>query len=1005
MKRILIFVLLFASGLALLVKLQGGASKTPDWNEQPSQVGELEDKLIGIPGKPVPAIEDAATVQTGETETGEVDTPAASAGINGRITDTYYPKQGGQAVYTFTADAETNVDGAIDLFDVNLEYFGKGVLTASKGRASLIKLPGALAPSIKGDSVSLEDVEMKLESGHPLAPMTVAGARLQGNLPKQTFLVEGSAAEGDQQARPSVSSPRFHFEAASIDLDGITQRLLITGDAIGIVFDKLGVELYRLTGDSIRVENTAPAPLELDPKTTPAPFEIFIDGDAKLTMAGELTATLSSNTLTLTGEHLPSGELSLSEVRVDGTGVLVYGASTFTGSSFDFDFDEAGESGSITVDGTPNVKFDLASLNRSTEQTPPLELDSDGPLTVSLDLYGTFETKSVTTLTWAETKLVAQTGIHGSLNPEATRLSVQATGGVTLDGEDESGIVHFATETMLLDYAEEGDSPRQVTLTSTGAANFTVEGMGVNEGIHMKGATGRSLRLAQVGDLWTIPEAHDIVLSASDATGELNARASDLADFDPRQRLLDARGDVVFSFVRDGETGSGSGDHVSMQGLDSVVIEGTEQTLAEFSSAGANISALRISREAAVLEASGAVDARLDSEAGLFLFTCHKLRVDGLPTADPEREGGLTDDEINALVHAGLSFSAEGEVMGTVEVGEDLLYLDCDLVSANQGVLETGQAEVVINAVAVRSATWQSKQAKTGKVKSWSMTAGKLTATVTERLSEELQGLSPTERAKQPALLDADFRLLADGKVTIQEQSSGFAGAGESLRLERVDGYFVRLDGGPQRAQVKGSIPSQEGVTYMGNVLWLEATETSLRAVEVDVNVVGLSFMDSDADKPLRLRSDLLEGVPGTLQLDGNVRLVGDTRDTPDIVLTSDHATFTNALLQQVDGKPSDLPFPVSFLAHGDVRLRQGLEFELFGTDLIVESGGSKVRIAGRPASISYAGLCATSSWIEFDPVLMAFECGRGRLSMDPLLLELLNKGDEKEKPSPEPKP
>jgi hypothetical protein len=135
------------------------------------------------------------------------------------------------------------------------------------------------------------------------------------------------------------------------------------------------------------------------------------------------------------------------------------------------------------------------------------------------------------------------------------------------------------------------------------------------------------------------------------------------------------------------------------------------------------------------------------------------------------------------------------------------------------------------------------------------------------------------------------------------------------------------------------------------------------------------------------------------------VRLVGDTRDTPDIVLTSDHATFTNALLQKVDGKPSDLPFPVSFLAHGDVRLRQGLEFELFGTDLIVESGGSKVRIAGRPASISYAGLCATSSWIEFDPVLMAFECGRGRLSMDPLLLELLNKGDEKEKPSPEPKP
>ena len=80
------------------------------------------------------------------------------------------------------------------------------------------------------------------------------------------------------------------------------------------------------------------------------------------------------------------------------------------------------------------------------------------------------------------------------------------------------------------------------------------------------------------------------------------------------------------------------------------------------------------------------------------------------------------------------------------------------------------------------------------------------------------------------------------------------------------------------------------------------------------------------------------------------------------------------------------------------------MEFELFGTDLIVESGGSRVRIAGRPSSISYAGLRATSSWIEFDPVLMAFECGRGRLTIDPALLALLQQkpSDETEEPTPE---
>ena len=1002
MKRILIFVLLFATGLGLLVKLQGGVAKTPDWTEQPSEMGELDDKLIGIPEKVVPVADGPDTVKPGEPKPVGVGTPAA--GLNGRITDTFYPKDGGQAIYTFTADAKTNVDGSIDLTGVHLEYFRKGVLTASKGRASLVKLPGSLAPTIQGDSVSLEDVEMKLESGHALAPMTVAGARLQGNLPKQTFLVEGSMSEGEGLARPSVSSPRFHFEAASLDLDGLTQRLVITDDAVGIVYDDQGVELYRLTGDSIRVQNTAPVPSELDPKTTPAPFEIFIDGNAKLTMAGELTATLSSNTLTLTGEHLPTGELVLSEVVVDGTGVLVYGASTFTGSSFDFDFDEANERGSITVDGTPHVTFDLAAFGKSNEPTPQLELDSTGPLTVSLDLYGTFQTNSLTTLTWAETKLVAQTGIHGSLNPGATRLSVEATGGVTLDGEDESGRVEFATETMHLDYAEQGDLPREVTLTSTGAAEFKVEGAGVNEGVSMEGTTGRSLRLSQIGDAWTIPEAHDIVLTAKDKTGQLSARATDLTDFDPTRKLLDARGDVVFDFVRDGEIGGGSGEVVVMQGLDSILITGTQELPAEFNSVGANITAPRISREAAVLEASGGVNARLDSNTSLFLFTCDDLRVDGLPTTDPDREGGLTDDEINAIVSAGLSFSAEGSVLGTVGVGTDLLSLDCDSVSAVQGVLATGQAEVVVNAVMIRSATWQSDQLGAGKAKSWTLTAGKLAATVTERLNEGLAGLPPTERADQPALLDADFRLLADGRVTVEERVGGFAGAGESLRLERVDGYFVRLDGGPQRAQVKGPIPGQRGVSYMGNVLWLEATETTLEAVEVDVDVMGLSFMDSDVNKPLRLRCDLLEGVPGTLQLDGKVRLVGDAIDAPDIVLTSNHATFTDTLLGRAEDDESDLPFDVSFLAHGDVRLRQGLEFELFGTDLIVESGGSRVRIAGRPSSISYAGLRATSSWIEFDPVLMAFECGRGRLTIDPALLALLQQkpSDETEEPTPE---
>ena len=1005
MKRILIFVLIFAAGLGLLVKLQGGVSKAPTWTEQPSQAGELEDKLIDIPDKPL--AEDPSVAPPDKPKEPDSGTKAGSAGINGRITDTYYPKDGGQAVYTFTADAKTNAGGAIDLTDVRLEYLGKGVLTASKGRASLVKLPGALAPSIQGDSVSLEEVEMKLESGHPLAPMTVAGARLQGNLPKQTFLVEGNASGDGELVRPSVSSARFHFEAASLDLDGIAQRLVIAGDAIGIVYDQQGVELYRLTGNSIRVENTAPDPLALDPKVSPAPFEIFIDGNAMLTMAGELTATLSSNTLTLTGERLPTGQLAWSEVQVDGTGVLVYGASTFTGSSFDFDFDEAGERGSITVDGAPHVQFDLASYQESAEASPPLELDSQGPLTVSLDLYGTFETNSVTTLTWAETKLVAQTGIHGSLNPQATRLSVEATGGVTLDGEDDSGRVHFSTETMLLDYAEQGELPREVTLTSTGAASFTVDGAGVNEGVHMEGTTGRSLRLAQVDDVWTIPEAHDIVLSARDATGQLNARAVDLLNFHPRKRWLDARGAVVFDFIRDGETGGGSGELVTMQGLDSVVIEGTVETLAEFNSEGASISALRISREGAVLDAGGGVNARLVTDECLFLFTCEQLRVDGLPTTDPGRAGGLTDEDIDDLLHAGLSFSASGQVLGTVGVGEDLLSLDCDSVSVTEGLLEPGQAEVVVKAVEVRSATWQSEQVEGGKRKSWNLTAGRLTATVTERLHEELMGQSPTKRASQPALLDADFRLLADGGVTMEELVGGFAGAGESLRLERVDGYFVRLDGGPQRAQVKGPIPGQNGVTYMGNVLWLEATETSIEAVDVDVDVMGLSFMDSAIDKPLRLRCNLMEGVPGTLQLDGKVRLVGDTKDAPNIVLTSEHATFTDTLLRKTGGGESELPFDVSFLAHGDVRLRQGLEFELFGVDLIVENGGSRVRVAGRPASISYAGLCATSSWIEFDPVLMAFECGRGRLSMDPALLALLSQDDDKEKaePAPESKP
>ena len=69
----------------------------------------------------------------------------------------------------------------------------------------------------------------------------------------------------------------------------------------------------------------------------------------------------------------------------------------------------------------------------------------------------------------------------------------------------------------------------------------------------------------------------------------------------------------------------------------------------------------------------------------------------------------------------------------------------------------------------------------------------------------------------------------------------------------------------------------------------------------------------------------------------------------------------------------------------------------MYGTDLIIEHGGRRIRAAGLPATVSHSGFVASSAWVEFDTELLAFECGKGEVFMDPKLSKLLESMEERD--------
>jgi hypothetical protein len=982
MKQLLIFILLFATGLAVLFKLQGGVSSVPGWSESTPEPSVETERLIALPKNPK-----KETVKADPA--GEDDVrPTVRVEVSKKIRAEFFPPGGGKAIGEMEVrDSSTNAEGSIDLVGILVTYFNKGTLAATGGHASLVNEPGSIVPKIGWEHLELEGVTMQLKEGHPLAPMTLTGAHFKGNLPAQTFNLAGSKNQAGELSRPRVVSPRIEFEATSIHADGQVPRLQIDGDAVGIVRDELGVPLYRLSGSTIELFGVGVSIDEAIASKGNIPFTLLITGNARLAILAEQLATLSSDQLTLHGVRRPDGEFQFNGVEVDGTGVLAFGASTFTGSLFTFDFEESESSlgvGSFTVDGKPHVEFDLSQAGGGAAplSSQPLQLDCEGPLTVAINQSSTFVTRLPTTLTWEGSRLTSQGGFIGSLSEEHDSLSLQGSAGVALDSLTEAGHLLFRTDSLSLDYSPLEDGGSTVLLASEGAATFSADGTLKNAGVSVRGKTARSLLLAVHGDRWTIPEAHDIDFVLTDKTGQLSAKASDVTGFDPMARQLDARGDVSFSFRGKGGVASGLGDVVILSGLDSLKILGAEDTSAEFKMNGAEVSAKAISRDGTILRAHENVHASLPVKDGLFRFDCETLRVSGLPesSTDDGRAPKLNRAELEKLLAKDLSFTASGGVSGEAILAGDSLALLCSSLSAEQKVSEEGMREVVFIAHTVESAVWTTLE------KEWTVACGKITATSFELLPGEGDPSLPSgERSL--------FNLVAEGGVTVRERVTAFFGQGDVLNLERNNGDRVRLDGGPKGALVSGPFPSKSGegnARYSGRVLWMEATDSELIAEGVNIDVTGVSFMGDGDSKPINIHCNRLEGVPGTLQLDGDVAISGSSEGAPEIQLTAEHATFTDKLIRGVADESTAIFPNVSFLAHGQVRLRQGQTFELFGVDLILEQGGRHLRVAGRPASICLLGILATSQWIEFDSHLMAFECGKGEVTMDPKLHELL---------------
>jgi len=553
MRKVLIFLLAFGSGLAVLLMFRTPVSPPP---------------VHGGNGEPVDA-ESLTPIPTGDG-TGA----AIQVGLSGRLKGTRFFEEEidgeRRKQYVLTAeDTRPLGKDVYELTNLRVEFYelesGELLAEAESSQTEMRIVTDDRGGYSFGEQLSISNVELTLHRGAPVVPITMRVPLLQGSLDEGRFR----------------SNDLVQLNAQGIEAEGTGLEVDTARSSLRLVRDgRIQLELER--GGTVVLEATGIGPIDfLKRGTEEAPaIEIRASQKARFTLDGERPIVAIGDEIVI-GASSAAGtaddrRFRASEAFITG-GATVEGAdSVFRSRRADVAFDELGQLQEVRLVGDPTGRVQVAPFLDPGEH-PELsasyaDIQGEGPLRIhftdgtGLDLTGPGEV-AIPDLGF---KLTANKRIVGFVGAEQGSGELEATGAVHIEYEQrelesEAIAIRFAIPAPgeeAIDMDTEGPTllrgtdaqGRQVTVVATGGGSFR----------------SRSGRLSA-------PLVRGVRIEAVGEDGYV-ASADEVRDFDWTARVFAAQGNVVYE-TREGR---GSGERALSTGPDEIELHGRPEQPALF---------------------------------------------------------------------------------------------------------------------------------------------------------------------------------------------------------------------------------------------------------------------------------------------------------------------------------------------------------------------------------------------------------------------------------------
>ena len=918
MKRLILFLVLFGSGLVALRLFQGSGTQAGGQQEVP-------DDLFS----------------DGE--------PGGSKGFTpgGRVTWSSYLPGDGQGARPMRLEASAEDSGrtadgnSLYLLDVKLRFVDPETgelameMQAERGEIDQEDETQALKPRF-ARQLRLEVVEVTVHSGIPIVPVTLGVASLHVDLDART-LTSSDAVTVSGPMLSGVGEGFFFDEAAS--LLRLKQNGLLT------FWPDTADEASLGSREALEISQEGAAEAEV--------IRIKAIGDARLAPP-ETGGGLDARTIELSGVEGPDGAFELQSLEAVGDVEYAHEGNLFAGQRANVAFHPGGEPqrallggdprATISLQGARGVPGELAAGEVTIDSESPLDVRWDGPRV-------TFETDGPAVVEGGEAKLRSRTlsGFTEVGPTGARRAELVFDGSVRLERE---GAVLVTRELVA---QVETDRDGQPVLQATARGRPLLTGSGESGREFLLNADDL-LTFTQRGEAWAVPEAEGVELVVYGEDG-FRARADRVRNFDPQAMAMSASGGIQL----ENEQGEARGASLEVTSREHFVLHGDGDEPARFESPQGTVSARSLERTGPRVDFREDVVAEIRPEARsgeLYDIQCDALAVTRRLLGTAAGEERVFDLEATG--------SVQGAIVGPEErvefAGSRLTAHHVESVAEDGTVLSRSSR---FDAEAVERAHMVHQGERRVAVR---LTCNTLDGT---RVAEIPSAGEPRVQGE----VRARGRVIFHGS----RGEDPFSGTADEVRLDHAGNVSILAEP-DRRVFFSGVLPSNGRPFEMG-ATWVEASEDGLEAGEPDIQVSRMEAgVAGAADIDIRAQAKHLVSTDTWLEFREDVRVEGLTEKEGEIPwkLEADLARFEGSLgTAEESGEVNSMSASGNVVL---TLPNRGLRAT--GDRVRAQTLSGLMRIEGTPARLDSTPLSYEAEWIELDVNLgFVVGSGRARAS------------------------